>query len=166
MPLIIHSSCFELEDRIYIFQLQKCHLLLILFQQTSQDLHLTVVVTNPVSTHKWGPTSYRGRNDTDLSVVLFQHTRDDLNFSCRNGIDHSLILFQARRQNLHLTGAEMPFLLLILFQHTIEDLHLTVAVTNPVSLHNWGSLPYNCRMMLIVLYQDPTAHKVKIRNCY
>ena len=142
MILNCDYSCFNKQVRIYILQLQKWH-------QSATD---------PVSTNKWGSTSKSYRNDTDLLVILFQHTSEDLHLTVAEMtlINHSSCFYiQVRIYILQLQ-------LLILFQHTSEDSHLTVVemtLINHSSCFNIQVRIYFLQLQLLILFHHTSEDR-------
>ena len=62
MTLMCHYCCFNIQVRISTMQLQKWHW----------------CATTLVSIYKWGSLQCSYRNDTDVSLLLFQYTSEDL----------------------------------------------------------------------------------------
>ena len=113
MTLMCHYSCFNIQVRISTMQLQKWHW----------------CATTLVSIYKWGslPCSYR--NDTDVPLLLFQYTSEDLYHAATEMTlmcHYSCFNIQVRISTMQL-----------------QKWHW--CATTGVSIYKWGSLPCSYR---------------------
>ena len=135
MTLMCHYCCFNIQVRISTMQLQKWHW----------------CATTLVSIYKWGslPCSYR--NDTDVPLLLFQYTSEDLYHAATEMTLMPLLLFQYTSEDLYHAATEMTLMChysCFNIQVRISTMQLQKwhwCATTLVSIYKWGSLPCSYR---------------------
>ena len=134
MPLMCHY-CFNIQVRISTMQLQKWHW----------------CATTLVSIYKWGslPCSYR--NDTDVPLLLFQYTSEDLYHVATEMPLMCHYSFQYTSEDLYHVATEMTLMChysCFNIQVRISTMQLQKwhwCATTLVSIYKWGSLPCSYR---------------------
>ena len=135
MTLMCHYSCFNIQVRISTMQLQKWHW----------------CATTLVSIYKWGslPCSYR--NDTDVPLLLFQYTSEDLYHAATEMTlmcHYSCFNIQVRISTMQLQKSLMCHYCCFNIQVRISTMQLQKwhwCATTLVSIYKWGSLPCSYR---------------------